>query len=128
MPPSAEADFGSITVGGKFSQDLQSGYLDAIQGLVVTQNQALFLDIRDTLDDSNQNLFSAGLGFRTLIDDPGVIVGGNVFYDNINSSSNNMFNELGLGAEVLSKWVDARFNYYLPEQGRKLIGTARTAR
>ena len=94
-----------------------------IQGLIVTDKSALFLNLRDTLDDSKQNLFSAGLGFRTLIDDPGVIIGGNVFYDNIDSPAGNTFNELGLGAEILSKWVDARFNYYLPESGRKLTGT-----
>ena len=119
LPPSAEADFGQVTVGGKFSEDLQSGYLDVIQGLVVTDKNALFMNLRDTLDDSKQNLFSAGLGLRTLIEDPGVIIGGNVFYDNIDSPSGNTFNELGLGAEILSKWVDARFNYYLPESGRK---------
>ena len=44
-----------------------------------------------------------------------VILGANVYWDNISSEHDNDFNQLGLGAEVLTRWVDARFNYYLPE-------------
>lgn len=120
-----EPDFGRATLGAKFSDDLQSGYLDIVQGLHTGPNHALFLNLRGTLDDAEQQIFSGGLGFRTLLEDPGVILGANVFYDYIDSPAGNSFNQLGLGAEVLSQWVDARFNYYLPEDGRKETGVIR---
>ena len=44
-----------------------------------------------------------------------VIVGVNAFYDAIDSQFGNQFNQFGFGAEVLTKYVDWRFNYYLPE-------------
>ena len=47
-----------------------------------------------------------------------VIVGANVFYDRLQSARDNDFDQLGLGVEVLTRWVDARFNYYLPENDR----------
>lgn len=121
-----EPTFGRATLGGKFSEDLQSGYLDIVQGLSTGPNHALFLNLRGTLDDAEQQLFSGGLGFRTLLEDPGIILGANVFYDYIDSPAGNNFNQLGLGAEMLSKWVDVRFNYYLPEDGRKSTGEVTT--
>ncbi|MBL9142363.1 MAG: inverse autotransporter beta domain-containing protein [Verrucomicrobiaceae bacterium] len=123
QPVAEETNFGRATLGAKFSEDLQSGYLDVVQGLLTGPDHALFLSLRGTLDDSDQQIFSSGLGFRTLLEDPGIVVGANVFYDYIDSPAGNSFNQLGLGAEVLSKWVDARFNYYLPESGRKATGS-----
>lgn len=121
-----EPGFGQATLGGKFSEDLQSGYLDIVQGLSTGPDHALFLSLRGTLDDADQQLFSGGLGFRTLLEDPGIILGANIFYDYIDSPAGNSFNQLGLGAEMLSKWVDVRFNYYLPEQDRKSTGSVTT--
>src|SRR5205814_366614 len=50
------------------------------------------------------------------------IVGANVFWDAIHSAENNDFDQLGLGVEVLTKWVDFRFNYYLPDDAQYEIG------
>jgi hypothetical protein len=127
LPPPEEPVFGRATLGGKFSDDLQSGYLDAILGLSVNDNHALFLNLRGTLDDSDQEIFSAGLGFRVLLEDPGIIIGANAYYDSIGSAAGNQFDQFGFGAEVLSKWVDARFNYYLPEDGAKRTGSVTTS-
>lgn len=125
LPP-PEDTFGRATLGGKFSDDLQSGYLDAVLGLSVNDNHALFLNLRGILDDSDQEIFNAGLGLRVLLEDPGIILGANVYYDYIGSSGGNQFNQLGFGAEMLSKWVDVRFNYYLPEDGAKSTGSVTT--
>ena len=122
LPPPDDSVFGRATLGGKFSDDLQSGYLDVITGLSVADSHAFFLNLRGIMDDADQEIFNAGLGFRVLLEDPGVILGANVYYDNISSAAGNNFNQLGLGAEVLSKWVDARFNYYLPEGDAKKTG------
>ncbi len=121
--PLAETEFGKVTFGAKFSEHLQSGYVDVLSGLAVSRNSALFVNLRGTTDDNNQQLASAGLGFRYLLQDPGVILGVNAFYDYIDSAHGNSFNQLGLGAEVLSKWVDARFNYYLPEDKSETVGS-----
>ena len=122
-PPPEEPSFGRVTLGGKFAEDLQSGYLDTVIGLSTGDSHAFFLNLRGTMDDSNQEIFNAGLGFRYLLEDPGVILGANVFYDHNNSAAGNNFDQLGLGAEVLSKWVDARFNYYLPQNDTKSVGS-----
>ena len=122
--PMAEMDpFGQITVGGKFAEDLNSGYADILTGLFRTQDTALFLNLRGTFADNDQDLFSVGLGIRHLLEQQGVVIGANVFYDRIDSASGNTFDQLGLGVEVLSKWVDARINYYIPEGGDQKTGS-----
>lgn len=119
--PMAESNFGRITLGGKFSQDLQSGYVDYIGGGFIGSNTAVFANFRGTFDDNDQNLFSAGLGVRHLFESPGVIIGANVFYDYLDTAGGNQINQFGFGAEILTKWVDARFNYYLPENDSFLV-------
>ena len=127
--PITEIDpFGQITIGGKYSEDLTTGYADIITGLYHTQDSALFINLRGTFGDDSSELFSAGLGFRHHLNDAGLIIGANVYYDQIESAAGNTFQQLGLGAEVLSKWVDARFNYYIPESGQQRTGSfVRTA-
>jgi Inverse autotransporter, beta-domain len=115
--------FGKLTLGGKSAEDLQSGYLDVLSGLYRTDNAALFLNLRGTFDDNDQQVYSVGLGFRYLIEDPGIILGANAYYDHVDSAFSNGINQFGFGAEVLTKWVDARFNYYLPENDRHLVRT-----
>lgn len=115
--------YGQMTFGAKFSEDLQTGYADILSGLFHNENNALFLNLRGTFGDNDQQLYSLGLGFRHLFEEPGIIIGANVYYDHIDSENGNSYNQLGLGAEILTKWVDARFNYYLPEDDRNLVRT-----
>jgi hypothetical protein len=122
VTPMTETEpYGNITFGAKFSEDLQTGYVDILSGLFHNNNNALFLNLRGNFGDNDQQLYSVGLGFRHLIDDPGIIIGVNAYYDHIDSENGNGFNQLGLGAEILTKWVDARFNYYLPEDDSVLV-------
>jgi hypothetical protein len=122
--PITEIDpFGQITVGGKFSEDLTSGYADILTGLVRTENSALFVNLRGTFADNDQDLFSGGLGYRFLLEDKGIILGVNAYYDQIETPAGNSFQQLGLGVEVLSKWIDARANYYIPEGGDQVTGS-----
>lgn len=104
-----------LTLGGKFSKDLQSGYMDSIWQFWSPGDLAFFLNTRTTLDDNQQLLSSYGLGTRYLVPGRDVIIGANAYYDSIHSAYDNDFDQLGLGVEVLTRWVDARFNYYLPE-------------
>ena len=108
---------GTITAGGKFSNHLESGYLDALIPFAKAGDVTLFGDLRGTWDDNHQLLLSFGLGARYLVPGRDIIIGANVYYDYIDSQFDNHFDQLGLGAELLTKWFDARFNYYLPDTG-----------
>lgn len=108
---------GTITAGGKFSNHLESAWLDALIPFAKAGNVTLFGDLRGTWDDNSQLRMSIGLGARYLVPGHDIIIGGNVYYDYIDSQYHNHFDQLGLGVEVLTKWFDARFNYYLPDSG-----------
>lgn len=115
---------GLVTVGGKFSSDLSGIFLDSITGIWAPQQRDafLFLNSRYTYEDNGQFISSTGLGFRSLLPDQQVIFGANAFWDSLRSQHGSDFDQLGLGAEILTKWVDARFNYYLPEDDQVTIG------
>lgn len=113
---------GTITAGGKFGNHLESAWLDALIPFAKVGDVTLFGDLRGTWDDNSQLLFSTGLGARYLVPGRDIIIGGNVYYDYIDSQYDNHFDQLGLGAEVLTKWFDARFNYYLPDSGVHPVG------
>jgi hypothetical protein len=128
ITPMTEVDtYGQLTFGAKFSEHLQSGYVDVLSGLWHTDNGALFLNVRGTFGDNSQQQLSVGLGYRHLIEDPGIIIGANIYYDYIDSEFGNSINQLGVGAEILTKWVDARFNYYIPDNDRHLVSTFTTS-
>jgi hypothetical protein len=108
---------GMVTVGGQFSSHLNGVYLDSITGLWAPQQRDafLFLNSRYHYEDNGQMISSTGLGFRKLLPDHDVIFGVNGYWDALHSERDNDFDQAGFGAEILTKWVDARFNYYLPE-------------
>lgn len=114
---------GSITLGAEFSEHNTGGYLDSITGLWTSQdrNSFLFLNSRFRYEDTDQFISSVGLGFRQMILDGNAIIGGNVYWDSIESAYDHHYDQLGLGVEVLTKWVDFRFNYYLPEDDQHEI-------
>jgi hypothetical protein len=118
---------GALTFGYQGSEHLNTGYIDLLQPLFSpSSNVALFYDGRFSFDDSDQTFQSHGLVFRYRIPDRDVIIGANVYYDSLDSAYDHHFDQAGVGLEVLTKWVDARANYYLPDQKREQI--ARTTR
>lgn len=115
---------GSITLGAQFSEHNTGAYLDSITGLWTSQsrNSFLFLNSRYHYEDNDQLISSIGLGFRQMVFDGQAIIGANVYWDAIHSANNHDYDQLGLGVEVLTTWVDFRFNYYLPEDDQYEIG------
>ena len=111
-----EAPLSVLTVGGQFSNKLSGFYVDSLTGLYSSQDghSFLFLDSRYNYEDIGQLDSQTGLGFRRLVPGHDIILGANAFYDSISSFRGSDFDQFGFGAEVLTKWVDARFNYYLP--------------
>jgi len=112
--PPLEPVPGAITIGGEFSQHLQTIYFDSITPFWRPGNATIFLNTRNKYNDSHQYESSYGLGMRYLLPDHDVIIGVNAYYDSIDSQFDNQFHSFGFGAEILTRWVDARFNYYLP--------------
>jgi hypothetical protein len=111
---------GYITAGVQASEHLTGGYLDSVTGLWSPKDRDafLFLNSRYHYEDNDQFISSTGLGFRKMVSGHDIIIGGNAYWDSIHSARDNDFDQLGLGFEVLTKWVDARFNYYLPDDNR----------
>jgi hypothetical protein len=110
---------GSITFGLHFGdQDVES-FGDVLVPVLMFKSGLLFADVRGSVTDYDEQEMNLGLGYRHLLDDKNMIVGGNVFYDRRTTRYDNTFDQLGLGVEFLSKWVDARVNYYLPEEDAK---------
>lgn len=115
--PATEVWFpgGSITFGYKGAEHLQSGYLDFVTPILKPGNFSFFYSSRTTFDDNSQMIGSNGLGVRYLFPEKEIILGANAFYDGIESQYGNNFDQLGLGLELLSRWFDARVNWYIPD-------------
>ena len=106
---------GSLTLGAKFSENLSSVFVDGITPFWAPGDFVFFLSTKTSIDDNSERLGSYGLGARYLVPGRDIIVGANVFYDGFESQYGNHFDQLGIGAEVLTRWVDARMNFYIPE-------------
>ncbi len=115
---------GDITLGVRMSDSLSGIIFDSMTGIWASQDRDsfLFLDGRYHYEDNGQFINSTGLGFRQLVPGRDVILGANIYRDSIQSEYNNDFVQCGFGVEMLTRWVDARFNYYLPESDRYEIG------
>lgn len=124
-----EDPFSSFTLGTMFSDEATGAYLDAIVGLWApeTRDAFVFLNGRFHWEDNDQQITSVGLGFRKLLPGHDVILGANAYYDSVHSEHGNDIYQLGLGVEVLTHWVDARFNYYLPENDQFVVGRSSTS-
>jgi hypothetical protein len=112
---------GNITLGYQGSEDLHTGYLDSLTPLWQNPNNVVFYNSRSTFHDNSQSISAFGLVFRHRIEGSDVIVGVNGFYDSFDSAYDHHFDQAGFGFEVLSKWIDARVNYFLPDQKRETI-------
>lgn len=104
---------------------LQSG-VEVLIPLYQSDGGMLFFYPKGTLGDGMATSFSLGLGYRHLLDEMGLILGGNVFFDHTETRNGSQINQAGLGVELLSKWVDARANVYLPSTHTNLYDTQKT--
>lgn len=118
-----ELPLGSITLGGQFADHLNSVYLDSLTALWRPGNAVLFYNGRNSYNDDGQYVWSPGFAVRYLVPDHDVIIGVNGYYEMIDSQYENEFGNFGFGAEILTKWVDARFNYYLPTTDDTFLGS-----
>ncbi|MDP8217769.1 MAG: inverse autotransporter beta domain-containing protein [Candidatus Theseobacter exili] len=115
LPPAA------VTLGGKFSSDDNTGYVDILAPVVGSDTAFLFIDPRVAISEGPANEQNVGIGGRTLVFDEKFIFGGNVFFDTRETVNKNRFNQVGVGGEMLTDWVDARINFYWPQDDEEII-------
>jgi hypothetical protein len=96
-------------------------YIDNLVPLLGTRDTMLFLDQKTVLGSAGANEENVGLGLRSLLRDETILVGGNFFYDTRFTENDARHHQLGFGIEGLTKWVDARTNFYFPVSGKKRV-------
>lgn len=122
IPGGASAATGSITVGGHISESLADGFADLHIPVWRPWGSSLFFNPRVFATDDSLERYSLGGGWRWLVQGPEVIIGANAYWDHLESGGGFEYEQLGAGAEILTRWVDARFNYYRPEEGMNYTG------
>ena len=111
-------------VGGSEQEVTES--FDALFPLYAPRDSLFFFNPRVTASDELDPRVSVGLGYRQLFEEPQVILGANVYYDNFDTVNNDRINQLGFGGEMLTRWFDLRANIYLPDQKRYKINQTQT--
>ncbi len=97
-------------------------FIDNFVPLFGTEDSILFLNPKIVLGSNDTNEENVGGGYRHLLFDENLILGGNFYYDSLYSKNNFRHHQLGFGAEVLMKWFDFRTNFYFPISGKKFLG------
>ena len=138
------ADFseGSANVRVKFSDKFIYSNADLMMPLFESpENAAFFInpvigfDFKLKNSSRDAERFSFGLGQRLYLPgdqfdaaatgglfEKGIIIGWNSYFDLQYSMYDNFMNKAGLGAEMLSDWVDARVNAYIRLTDDKNLG------
>ncbi len=117
---------GNITVGGRYSEEQSSGIADFLIPLWQYESGQFFADPRFIPSENSEQEADLGVGWRHLFEDASLIAGLNAYYDSRWTTYDHHFNQAGFGVELLGVWVDARANYYLPENKDKLIDSYET--
>ncbi len=119
--PSFRLDPGRLSLGGRFSGDVREFTLDALVPVWQPKDSIVFVDLRCSFLESLEQEVNAGLVVRHLLQEPSLILGFNTYYDTRWTEENNTFDQVGVGVELLSSWVDFRANYYLPLTDKKTL-------
>lgn len=108
---------GRLTLGAHAGDQQVETSGDMLIPVFLLRTDLLFINPRGAWSDNGGEEFNLGLGARHLFPDKNLILGGNVFYDRRTTALDNTFNQVGIGVELISIWIDARLNGYLPEHG-----------
>jgi len=82
----------------------------------------LFLNPRTAVVDHDEQEGNLGIGYRQLLTKLNTILGANLYYDYRDTGSFN-YDQWGFGLELLSPWIDARANYYDPDDKRHVVAS-----
>ena len=126
---SVEPWAGSITPGFIAGDDVFESEIDILLPVYAWgAGGVVLINPRASFTDNSEEEVNFGAVYRHLLPmpflaDQQMIVGGNVYYDSRWTAENSHFNQAGAGIEILTRWVDFRANYYLPEDDTELIDT-----
>lgn len=112
---------GRLTLGGRIGESVAEGYLDVLQPLIGWGDGIVFFNPKLSGSDDDEQELSLGIGARALLPGLNAIAGINVFYDARRTAHDHTFDQIGVGAELLTTWVDARANYYWPDNKHERI-------
>ena len=142
---------GSVNAGIKFNDAYTEGNFSIVApawssiGADATLSGGLFfIEPYISWGEQGEVATSLGFGYRHLIGhqpvtaltkhdghqatmfEEGVVLGGNVFLDMLDTQTNHQFWQLGVGAEILTRYLEFRGNYYIPLTDKKEVGTFST--
>lgn len=111
----------ALTLGAQGGEGEFESFADILVPVYLTEKGLWLVNPRASMTDNDEEEANIGLIYRHLFEERNVIVGGNVYYDSRWTMHDNRFDQLGLGLEVLTEWVDARANLYLPDDDEELV-------
>ncbi len=93
--------------------------------ILLDSGSAIFIDTQGSFIQGGVQRGSIGAGYRVRQDN-GWVLGAYGYYDYLNSSLDNSFHQLSLGAEALGPVFETRANFYLPlGSGKEIDGAGR---
>ena len=112
-----------LTLGVLGGEDYFEGRADTLLPVwsMFDGNGLVLGNIRAAFGDAGAQELNIGLLYRHYVSDWNAILGANVYYDSRWTEHDSQFNQLGLGLECLTTWVDARVNVYIPENDKEFI-------
>jgi hypothetical protein len=82
------------------------------------ERQVMVLNARSHFFNDKQSAVNLGIGYRQGFNNSRYLFGANAFYD-FRSSKDLLANQIGMGVEFLSRYIDIRFNGYFPTGKQK---------
>jgi hypothetical protein len=111
----------SVDAGGGVGSGFTAGKLDVLAPVWQDMDSLLFVRLGATASNKVNSSFNLGLGYRTLID-PEWILGLYAGWDGTTTDFNHHnFNQVALGAELMSTDWDFRINGYIADTAQKAI-------
>jgi len=114
---------GGLTIGVHANDQRVRGMGDALIPVWQNNEGLVFINPRVSFNDDGEEEVNIGAGYRRLVADDTLIMGANLYYDTRWSMFNNRFGQVGAGLEILSSWIDARANYYYPDDKEETISS-----
>ncbi|MFH0879354.1 MAG: inverse autotransporter beta domain-containing protein, partial [Lentisphaerota bacterium] len=111
-----------VTVGGQFRDAEAEGIGDILVPVWSHSSGLFFVNPRASRTDHSEEEYNLGIGYRQLIPQGPFIVGANAYYD-YRDTDHSSYDQWGIGLEFLSRWVDARANYYHPQDKKTTVGS-----
>lgn len=107
-------------ISTKISHERKLLELNYMQPIFAKENSLPLLDLKLKLDNYNSKEVNIGLAYRHNFKD-NFILGAYTYFDHRNTGDDLSVNGLTFGVEMLSKYVDVRSNFYLPQNKSKKV-------